>query len=218
MIPQNLSLACTLLTAYIERIMLTPLLTGLFTGLSLIVAIGAQNAFVLRQGLTLQHIGAVVLVCIAGDVLLINAGVAGVGAIIRSHPTVLDVFRWAGAAYLVWFGVNSLLAARHPRTLEASGAVTRGSVIAAALAITFLNPHVYLDTVLMLGNVANQQGVTGRWWFAAGACLGSIAWFTIIGYGARLAAPVMHRPVTWRVLDVIIGVTMLTIAVLLITG
>jgi len=198
--------------------MLPALLTGLFTGLSLITAIGAQNAFVLRQGLTLQHIGAVVFICITGDVLLINAGVAGVGAVVRSHPTVLDVCRWAGAAYLVWFAVRSLLAARHTRTLTTGKVATRGSVIAAALAITFLNPHVYLDTVLMLGNVANQQGMTGRWWFALGACLGSISWFTTIGYGARLAAPLMSRPMTWRVLDVVIGCTMLTIAALLILG
>lgn len=198
--------------------MLSPALTGLFTGLSLIIAIGAQNAFVLRQGLTLQHIGSVVLVCIGGDVLLINAGVAGVGAIISSHPTVLEVLRWAGAAYLVWFGIRSLAEARRPHALTTGTVATRGSVIGAALAITFLNPHVYLDTVLMLGNVANQQGLVGRWWFAAGACLGSITWFTTIGYGARLAAPLMSRPATWRVLDVLIGVTMLTIAVLLITG
>lgn len=193
------------------------LLTGLFTGLSLIAAIGAQNAFVLRQGLTLQHIGIVVLICIAGDVLLINAGVAGVGAIISSHPTVLEVLRWVGAAYLTWFGIRSFLQARHPRTLTTQTTGARGSVVAAALAITFLNPHVYLDTVLMLGNVANQQGSVGRWWFAVGACLGSISWFTTIGYGARLAAPLMSRAVTWRVLDVVIGITMVTIAVLLLT-
>lgn len=198
--------------------MINPALTGLFTGLSLIIAIGAQNAFVLRQGLTLQHVGSVVLVCIAGDVLLINAGVAGVGAIISSHPTVLDILRWAGAAYLIWFGVRSLAAARTSHALTSGKVATRGSVIGAALAITFLNPHVYLDTVLMLGNVANQQGIVGRWWFAAGACLGSIAWFLTIGYGARLAAPVMGRSVTWRVLDVVIGVTMLTIAALLLLG
>lgn len=195
----------------------TVLLTGLLTGLSLIAAIGAQNAFVLRQGLTLQHIGVVVLICIAGDVLLINAGVAGVGAIISSHPTVLDVLRWVGAAYLTWFGIRSFLQARQSRTLTTHTTGARGSVVAAALAITFLNPHVYLDTVLMLGNVANQQGNVGRWWFAAGACLGSISWFTTIGYGARLAAPLMSRAVTWRVLDVVIGVTMLTIAALLLT-
>ncbi|WP_446663964.1 LysE/ArgO family amino acid transporter [Flexivirga sp. B27] len=198
--------------------MLGPTFAGLFTGLSLIVAIGAQNAFVLRQGLTLQHIGSVVLVCIAGDVLLITAGVAGVGAIIRSHADVLVVLRWAGAAYLVWFGIRSLAAARRPRALAAERTATRGSVVGAALAITFLNPHVYLDTVLMLGNIANQQGITGRWWFAAGACLGSVTWFLTIGYGARLAAPLMSRPITWRILDVLIGLTMLTIAVLLITG
>lgn len=196
--------------------MLSALLTGLFTGLSLIVAIGAQNAFVLRQGLSREHIGTVILICIAGDVLLINAGVAGVGAVVQSHPAVLTACRWLGAAYLVWFGVRSLLAARQPSSLGTGAPTARGSVAAVALTITFLNPHVYLDTVLMLGNIANQQGAGDRWWFAAGACLGSVAWFTLIGYGARYAARWMSRPGTWRVLDVLVAVTMLTVAVLLI--
>ncbi|HWC20730.1 MAG TPA: LysE/ArgO family amino acid transporter [Flexivirga sp.] len=198
--------------------MLSALLTGLFTGLSLIVAIGAQNAFVLRQGLSREHIGTVILICIAGDVLLITAGVAGVGAVIQSHPAVLTVCRWLGAAYLVWFGIRSLLAARHPSTLGTGTPAARGSVAVVALTITFLNPHVYLDTVLMLGNIANQQGTTARWWFAVGACLGSIAWFTVIGYGARYAARWMSRPGTWRVLDVLVGLTMLTVALLLVLG
>jgi L-lysine exporter family protein LysE/ArgO len=196
--------------------MLTALLTGLFTGLSLIVAIGAQNAFVLRQGLSREHIGTVILICIAGDVLLITAGVAGVGAVVQSHPTVLTVCRWVGAAYLVWYGIRSLLAARHPSSLGPGTPAPRGSVAAVALTITFLNPHVYLDTVLMLGNIANQQGGAGRWWFALGACLASITWFTVIGYGARSAARWISRPGTWRVLDVLVGCTMLTVAVLLV--
>ncbi len=196
--------------------MLSALFTGLFTGLSLIVAIGAQNAFVLRQGLSREHIGTVILICIAGDVLLISAGVAGVGALVQSHPTVLTVCRWLGAAYLFWFGVRSLLAARHPSALGAGTPTARGSVAAVALTITFLNPHVYLDTVLMLGNIANQQGAAGRWWFAVGACVGSVVWFTVIGYGARYAARWMSRPGTWRVLDVLVGLTMLTVAVLLV--
>ncbi|GAB3488956.1 LysE/ArgO family amino acid transporter [Flexivirga lutea] len=198
--------------------MLSAFATGLFAGLSLIVAIGAQNAFVLRQGLAREHIGTVILICIAGDVLLINAGVAGVGVVVQSHPTVLTVCRWLGAAYLVWFGIRSLLAARHPSALENGIPVARRSVAAVALTITFLNPHVYLDTVLMLGNIANQQGSAGRWWFAVGACLGSVAWFTTIGYGARFASRWMRRPQTWRVLDLLVGVTMLTVALLLLTG
>lgn len=198
--------------------MLSALLTGLFTGLSLIVAIGAQNAFVLRQGLSREHIGTVVLICIAGDVLLITAGVAGVGAVIQSHPAVLTVCRWLGAAYLVWFGVRSLLAARHSSSLRAGSPAARRSVVTVALTITFLNPHVYLDTVLMLGNIANQQGATGRWWFAVGASLGSITWFTVIGYGARFAARWMSRPGTWRILDVLVGLTMLAVAGLLVLG
>lgn len=196
--------------------MLSALFTGLLTGLSLIIAIGAQNAFVLRQGLSREHIGTVVLICIAGDVLLITAGVAGVGAVVQSHPTVLTVCRWLGAAYLVWFGIRSLLAARRPAALGTGAPAARGSVAVVALTITFLNPHVYLDTVLMLGNIANQHGTTGRWWFAVGACFGSIIWFTLIGYGARYAARWMSRPATWRVLDVLVGLTMLTVAALLV--
>lgn len=196
--------------------MLSALLTGLFTGLSLIVAIGAQNAFVLRQGLSREHIGTVILICIAGDVLLISAGVAGVGAVVQGHPAVLTVCRWLGAAYLVRYGIRSLLAARHPSSLGPGTPAPRGAVAAVALTITFLNPHVYLDTVLLLGNIANQQGGAGRWWFALGACLASVTWFTIIGYGARYAARWMSSPPTWRVLDVLVGFTMLTVAVLLV--
>lgn len=193
------------------------LLTGLATGLSLIVAIGAQNAYVLRTGLARSHVTAVVGICIGADVLLIIAGVAGVGALVARMPEALTALRWIGAAYLIWYGVRSLLAARQAHTLSAAQESAR-SVVLTILALTFLNPHVYLDTVLMLGNLANVHGPTGRWWFAAGACLASLLWFTGLGYGARSASRWASSPHVWRVLDVLIGLTMFAVAALLLLG
>lgn len=192
---------------------------GLLTGLSLIVAIGAQNAFVLRQGLTRNHLGIVVAICAASDALLITLGVSGVGAVVREHPTALAVLRWVGAAYLLAYGLRSLWSARRPHGLDplAGRAAGRRRVVATTLALTYLNPHVYLDTVLMLGSVANQYG-GDRWWFAAGAVAGSVLWFTALGFGARAAAPVLRRPATWRVLDVVIGAVMIVLAVRLAVG
>lgn len=193
------------------------LLTGLATGLSLIVAIGAQNAYVLRTGLARSHVTAVVGICIGADVLLILAGVAGVGTLVAHLPEALVALRWIGAAYLIWYGVRSLKAARDPQALSASCAPAR-SVVLTILALTFLNPHVYLDTVLMLGNIANQHGPSGRWWFAAGACVASTLWFTGLGYGARGASRWAARPSVWRVLDVLIGLIMFGVAALLVLG
>ena len=195
-------------------------LSGLLTGLSLIVAIGAQNAFVLRQGLARRYVGVVVAICAVSDALLILAGVSGIGAVVRDHPTALTVLRWVGAAYLLGYGVLSLLRLRRPQALDAAEARagTLRSAVVTTLALTYLNPHVYLDTVLMLGSIANQHGHPGRWWFAAGAAAGSIAWFTALGYGARAASPVLARPVTWRVLDLLIGVVMIALAARLLLG
>ena len=194
--------------------MLGAALTGLVTGLSLIVAIGAQNAFVLRQGLARQHVGIVVAICAMADVVLIVAGVAGIGRIVERAPAALDVVRWLGVAFLTWYGVSSLLRARHAEALEASQerALTRRGAAVRATALTFLNPHVYLDTVLLLGSLAAYEGPTGRWWFALGACVASIAWFTGLGYAARLLSPLLRKRRAWQVLDVLIGLTMLAIA------
>jgi len=197
---------------------LGPTLAGLFTGLSLIVAIGAQNAFVLRQGLTRQHVGLVVAICAVSDLLLIVAGVAGVGALVQSRPTLLTLLKWLGAGYLIWFGVRSLLAAREPHSLRSGASPATASVVLSALALTWLNPHVYLDTVLMLGNIANSRGPVGRWQFALGAGLASIGWFAGLGFGARALSQWIARPSLWRVLDVLIGLTMFAIAVLLLIG
>ncbi len=194
------------------------LLAGAATGASLIIAIGAQNAFVLRQGLRREHIGVVIAICALSDVLLILTGVVGVGVIAGLHPAALDVLRYAGAAYLVWFGVRSLLAARHASGLRAAEPVGAGSVAVTALALTWLNPHVYLDTVIMLGSIANQHGPQGRWWFALGATVASAAWFALLGLGARALAPRLAHPRTWQILDVLVGVTMLVIAALLAFG
>jgi L-lysine exporter family protein LysE/ArgO len=188
-------------------------LAGLLTGLSLIVAIGAQNAYVLRLGLSRHHVGLAVAICASADVVLIAAGTAGIGGLVRSHPGVLDVLRWVGVAYLVGYGLRSFWRARRSEVLLPSEA-TRPSaraVAATTLAFTFLNPHVYLDTVLLLGSLGNQYG-TDRWAFAAGAAVGSILWFCGLGFGARAAAPLMSRTLTWRLLDVGIGVVMLLVA------
>ena len=192
-------------------------MAGLLTGLSLIVAIGAQNAFVLRQGLARAHVGVVVAICTISDVVLIAAGVSGIGTIIERAPWVLDAVRWFGVAFLTWYGVSSLLRARRAESLHAAttGNGSRRRAVLTALALTWLNPHVYLDTVLLLGSIANQHGDDGRWWFALGAAVGSAIWFVGLGYGARRAHRLLSSPRSWQVLDVLIGLTMLGIALML---
>jgi L-lysine exporter family protein LysE/ArgO len=166
---------------------LDALVAGFLTGLSLIVAIGAQNAFVLRQGLLRRYVGPVVAVCAVSDLVLITAGVAGIGAIVQHAPTALTVVRWLGVAFLTAYGVRSLWRARHAGGLAAAGGgeVRLRSVLLQITALTWLNPHVYLDTVLLVGSIAAHHGPTGTWWFGAGAGLASIVWFTGLGYGAR---------------------------------
>ena len=188
---------------------------GLLTGLSLIVAIGAQNAFVLRQGLRRSHVGLVVAICALSDVVLILAGVAGIGVVVDRAPWAVEVVRWLGVAFLTMYGVGSLRRARAPQVLAVGddAVESRGGVVTRAVALTWLNPHVYLDTVLLLGSIAGTHGPTGRWWFALGACVASVAWFAGLAYGARLAAPRLASPRAWQVLDVLIGLVMLAIAV-----
>ncbi|PTW90957.1 L-lysine exporter family protein LysE/ArgO [Microbacteriaceae bacterium MWH-Ta3] len=191
---------------------------GFLAGLALIVAIGAQNAYVLRQGLARNHVGLVVLVCAVADALLILAGVAGFGEVVRAVPVVLEIFRWVGVVYLLWFAAKSFVSATKTNVLLPSEEEpkSRGAVLATVLALTFLNPHVYLDTVLFLGSLGNQYG-EGRWLFAAGAMTGSLVWFSTIGFGARAAAGLMSKPIFWRILDTIIGLVMVTIALMLVT-
>jgi len=194
-------------------------LAGLGLGLSLIVAIGAQNAFVLRQGLRREHIVVVILICALSDAALIALGVAGAGWVFDRVPWLVDVVRWAGAVFLAVYGALAARRALRPTGLAvASGDATGASLLAVAgttLALTWLNPHVYLDTVVLLGSVASTHG-QWRWAFGAGAMLGSVLWFSALGFGARLLAPAFARPAAWRVLDGVIAVVMVAIAVSLV--
>ena len=178
--------------------MLDSAVAGLLTGLSLIVAIGAQNAFVLRQGLARQHVGPVVAICAVSDLVLIVAGVAGIGTVIRRADWVIDAVRWLGVAFLTWYGVTSLLRARRTSGLAAAAPepMTRRSAVVRATALTWLNPHVYLDTVLLIGSIAAHHGPTGQWWFAVGAGLASILWSSGLGTAhawSRRSCPVPAR-------------------------
>ncbi len=196
-------------------------LAGLAFGLSLIVAIGAQNAFVLRQGLRGEHVLPVVAVCALSDVALIAAGVAGVGSLLAGRATLLTVVRLAGAAFLGTYAVIAARRALRPAALtpaaEGDDRSTARATLATVLALTWLNPHVYLDTLLLLGSVAGTHG-DERWAFGAGAALGSVLWFTALGFGAALLRPLFAKPVAWRVLDGIIALVMATIAGVLLAG
>jgi len=188
---------------------MTIVLTGLFTGLALIVAVGAQNAFLLRQGIRGEHVLPLVLVCLASDVVAIAAGIAGVGALLERWPGVLPVMQVLGGVYLLAFGLQSAMRAWRPSALTAEGgpAMSLGKALLMMLALTWLNPHFYLDTLLMLGTVANSLG-DQRWLFCVGAILGSAVWFPTLGFGARLLRGLFARPSAWRVLDSGIAVLM----------
>jgi L-lysine exporter family protein LysE/ArgO len=192
------------------------LITGFFTGMSLIVAIGAQNAFVIKQGLLRSHVTLVVFVCSLSDALLIILGTGGLGTIIQSRPDLLDVIRWFGVIYLTWFGFKSVRSALRNETLKASNqsAESWKKVLLTVLGMTYLNPHVYLDTVIFVGSLANQFE-SQRWYFALGACIASGIWFSAIGYGARSASHLMSKPLFWRVLDSAIAAIMFTLAITL---
>ncbi|MEY2675191.1 MAG: hypothetical protein RL102_457 [Actinomycetota bacterium] len=186
---------------------------GFGTSLGLIVAIGAQNAFVLRQGLTKKHVGIVVAICAASDAFLMAAGTAGLGAVLQGLPWLLEAFRWLGVAYLTWFAYRSVMASRKHATLEPAEAksLPLGKVIATVLTFTFLNPHVYLDTVLLVGSIANSFG-DNRWFYMIGAASASVIWFSSLGFGARGLSRFTSNPRFWQVLDLGIAAVMLTIA------
>lgn len=206
--------------------MIAPVLAGLLTGLTLIVAIGAQNAFVLRQGLLRSHVVPVVLVCAVSDAVLIVAGVGGIGAVVDHAAWVIEVVRWLGVAFLLWYAASSIRRAFRPESLAADGspgsaAEPRRRVVGKAVALTWLNPHVYLDTVLLIGSIAAAHDggePAGRWWFAAGAVTASVLWFSGLGFGARLLAPLLARPRAWQVLELLIAATMLLVALKLALG
>jgi L-lysine exporter family protein LysE/ArgO len=193
---------------------------GLALGLSLIVAIGAQNAFVLRQGIRGEHVLAVCLACALSDALLIAVGVGGFGAISRIAPWTVALMRWGGVAFLTVYGALSFRAAWHGGgELATGGGASRplGPTLATCLALTWLNPHVYLDTVVLLGSVAVEWRGQ-RLGFALGAITGSFLFFFALGYGARLLAPVFARPVAWRILEAGVGAVMWAIALRLAVG
>ncbi len=189
-------------------------ISGLLLGLSLIVAIGAQNAFVLRQGLTGRFVLPVALVSALLDTTLIVLGVAGLGALLESVPFLLGLVRWLGAGYLVWFGIASLRRARSDQSMSVSGSdpATLTSVVLSTVTFSLLNPHVYLDTVVFLGALAAQFG-DSRWWFALGACLASMVWFFSLAYGAKALSRYVTQPRFWKILDTTIAVFMFALAI-----
>ncbi len=194
--------------------MFTSLLPGFALSLTLIMAIGAQNAFVLRQGLRREHVLPVVLVCAASDAVLIMSGVAGFGALAEAAPWFGPLMRYGGAAFLLWYGWrNAVSAWQGGEALEAEGQSTRSlrKAILTLLALTWLNPHVYLDTLVLLGSISAQY--PDRLSFGIGAVLASFVFFFSLGHGARLLAPLFARPRSWQVLDAIIAVTMWAIAI-----
>ena len=195
-------------------------LAGLGFGLSLIVAIGAQNAYVLRQGLRKEHVFVIVAICALSDAILIAVGVAGLGAIIQQLEWLLLLIEVIGGVFLCTYGVMAAKRAWKPEVLNTDtggAAISLKVAVGTVLALTYLNPHVYLDTVLLLGSVAGTYEAN-RWWFATGAMLGSIVWFSTLGFGARLLAPVFTKPTAWRVLDAIIAVVMFTLGMSLLVS
>ncbi len=193
-------------------------LQGLALGFGLIVAIGAQNAFVLRQGLRREHVGAVVLFCALADAVLVTAGVMGMAQALQGHPGFARALALGGAVFLSAYGFQALRRSRRPQQLAAAEGtgMTRAAALVQAAAFTLLNPHVYLDTVLLVGSIGAQQPALLRPWFAAGASAASLLWFGLLGFGARWLAPTFARPRAWQVLDALIGVTMFVLAALLV--
>jgi len=191
---------------------------GLALGFGLIVAIGAQNAFVLRQGLRREHVASVVLFCALADAVLIAAGVLGMAQALERNSALARVLALAGAVFLAAYGWRALRRSRQAHRLEAAGggsSLTWGAVVAQAAAFTLINPHVYLDTVLLVGSVGAQQPPSLRGWFVAGASSASLVWFALVGFGARFLAPWFARPRAWQILDATIGVTMVLLSAML---
>ena len=189
--------------------------TGFVLCATLIIAIGAQNAFVLRQGLRREHVLAIVAFCALADLLLIGAGVAGVARVFGEAPRLTFALTGAVRCFLTWYGIRALARARTASAMNVAEGTRRISVrnaVAQAAGFTFLNPHVYLDTVLLMGSIGARQPADLRFWFVGGAAAASGAWFTSLGFGARFLRPVFRTPRAWQVLDTLIGITMLALA------
>ncbi|MFG1934366.1 L-lysine exporter [Mycobacterium sp. NPDC048908] len=190
--------------------MSSPLIVGFVASFTLIAAIGAQNAFVLRQGIRREHVVPVVALCTLSDIVLITAGIAGVGALITAHPSALTIAKVGGALFLAGYGLLAARRALRPSTLTPAEAAPARllDVLLTCAAMTFLNPHVYLDTVVLLGTLANEHQ-NGRWLFGVGAVTASAVWFVSLGFGARRLAGLFATPLTWRILDGLIAVMMI---------
>lgn len=192
-------------------------LSGFALGGSLIVAIGAQNAYVLRQGLKRQYVFTLATICFVSDALLIALGCAGFGSLVQAYPQAVRIVTWVGAAFLIAYGLRAALAALKPQALDTAGAEAGSwrKAVLVCLALTWLNPHVYLDTVLLLGGIAGRYPAAERLWFGLGAVTASGVWFYGLGYGAGRLAPLFAKPLTWRLLDAAIALTMWIIAAML---
>jgi len=190
--------------------MSSPLILGFIASFTLIAAIGAQNAFVLRQGIRREHVLPVVALCTVSDIVLISAGIAGVGALISAHPSALNIAKFGGALFLVGYGLMAARRAWRPSSLNPSEKAPARliDVLLTCAALTFLNPHVYLDTVVLLGALANEHR-DERWLFGVGAVTASAVWFVSLGLGARRLAGLFARPLTWRILDGLIAAVMI---------
>jgi L-lysine exporter family protein LysE/ArgO len=195
--------------------MLAAAISGFLLGASLIIAIGAQNAFILRQGLLKKHVFVLCLICALSDAVLIAAGVAGLGTLISSSPRLIEIVTVAGAVFLLSYAVLAARRAFRPEALIAAkaGEGSLKAAVAACLAFTFLNPHVYLDTVVLLGSLSAAYSGSARVAYAAGAAVASFVWFFALGYGARLLQPLFAKPAAWRVLDIVIANVMTAIAI-----
>ncbi len=196
--------------------MLTPLIQGFTLGASLIIAIGSQNAFVLRQGLKKEHVFTICTICFLCDALLILLGVGGFGKLVASSYTLMLTARWGGALFLFFYGIRSFRSAFKNAVLSLGESTNLASgltwAIATTLALTLLNPHVYLDTVILLGSIAGQYPESERLFFAIGAAVASMIWFYGLGYGARILTPLFLKQISWKILDVMIGIIMWGIA------
>lgn len=201
--------------SYTENAMIAELAQGFGTGCGLIIAIGAQNAYVLTQSIKREHHLAIALVCSLCDAVLISAGVAGLGALIANSPVLRMVAGWGGAAFLTWYGINSFRSAlRGQSGLRTENGTSRNlkAAVVFTLALTLLNPHVYVDTLVLLGGISAQFEGQGRYVFGVGAILASFFWFFSLSLGGRLLAPVLSSPKAWRIMDGIIGCIMFSIA------
>jgi L-lysine exporter family protein LysE/ArgO len=199
---------------------LPAILAGFALGGGLIVAIGAQNAFVIRQGVLNSHIFWICLFCAVSDAILIWAGVYGMGVIVQTLPWFIPVLTYGGAAFLIWYGIKALRRVLKPETLNEEGKTTTSlfMALASCAAFTWLNPHVYLDTLVLVGTIANSRPQGDQAPFALGASLASLIWFFGIGYGAKTLRKPLSKPLVWRGIDLLIAAIMFYLAYKLLIG